>query len=370
MCKVKRNILIILLLTVLIPINVSASATYTTDDLRELMGMHRLSEDGSMTEIKSLLSICYKQEEWNELVSALGDIEDTELKDFKEKEDAWYQAKDKLEKDFTGNETLELVLEDYVDYQTAASLRSKYTDTNSYELSLIEADDISAKIAYANSLLNAVNDETNIGVIGNNMETFTQAKLLIAIPFGSTYSIESGKKQTNKGLTVLIQQGHKVYSQFNGLVTAVTANSVTVRTGSSIEMEYTGIKPLVKTKQKIKQYTAIGKTETKTMTVKFKLNTVYFDPLLLYGSRSNDWYGQWQNANPGCTIEKSDYSGLKDKLPEKLSEKAPDLDNAGAMINKDGTTAQIIIQGDNKYTDTPDNITTEKTEPGIIENGK
>lgn len=370
MCKIKRNIFIILLITVLIPINAYASVTYTTDDLRVLMGMHKLSEDGSMIEIKGLLSTCYKQEEWNELVSALGEIEVTALKDFKEKEDAWYQVKDILEKDFTSNKPLEIILDDYIEYQTASSLRGVYSDTNSFELSLIDVDDIKAKIAYANSLLDAVNDNTNIGNIGNEMKTFTKNKLLIAIPFGSSYSAESGRRQTNEGLTVLIQQGHKVYSQFNGLVTAVTANSVTVKTGSSIEIEYTDVQPLVETKQKIKQYTVIGKTETKTMTVKLKLNTVYFDPLLLYGSRSTDWYGQWQNANPGCTIEKSNYSGLMDSLPEKTSEKAPDFDNAGTMTNKDGTVAQIIIQGDNKYSDTPDNIITEEAEPGITRKGE
>lgn len=370
MYKKIRISLIMLLLAVLIPIKVYAADAYTTDDLRELMGMNRLTDDDSMAEIKGILSTCYKQKEWNELVLALGDIDEVQLKEFKETEDAWYQAKEILEEDFSSNKPIEIILDDYVEYETAASLRTEYTEKNSSELSLIDDTDIEAKIAYANSLLSAVNDYTNIGVIGNNMKSFTKDKLMVLIPFGKSFSIESGKKQTNDGLTVSIQQEHKIYSQFNGRVTAVTSDSVTVRTGNSIEIEYTGIQPMVETKQKVKQYNTLGKTKSKTMTVRFKLNTVYFDPLLLYGTRSAAWYEQWQNANPGCTIEKSDYSRLLDKLSENESIKASDLNQAGAMTDKDGTAAPIIIQGDNKYTDTPDNIITETTEPGIIDNGE
>jgi hypothetical protein len=370
MGKKIRLLLLMLLMIVFIPIKVYAADAYTTDDLREMMGMHRLTEDDSMAEIKGILSTCYKQKEWNELVLALGDIEEVQLKEFKETEDTWYQAKDILEEDFSSNKSIEIILNDYVEYETAASLRTEYTETNSFELSLINNADIDAKIAYANSLLSAVNDYTNIGEIGSNMKSFTKDKLMVYIPFGDSFSIESGKKQNNDGLTVSIQQDHKIYSQFNGKVTAVTADSVTVRTGSSLEIEYTGIKPLVETKQKIKQYNTLGKTKTKTMTIRFKLNTVYFDPLLLYGTRSTAWYEQWQNANPGCTIDKNDYSRLLDKLSENASAKASDLNQAGAMTDKNGTAAPIIIQGDNKYTDTPDNIITETTEPGIIVNGE
>jgi hypothetical protein len=35
-----------------------------------------------MAEIKGILSTCYKQKEWNELVLALGDIEEVQLKEF------------------------------------------------------------------------------------------------------------------------------------------------------------------------------------------------------------------------------------------------------------------------------------------------
>ena len=60
-------------------------------------------------------------------------------------------------------------------------------------------------------------------------------------------------------------------------------------------------------------------------------------------TKSAAWYEQWQNANPGCTIEKSDYSRLLDKLSENESVKASDLNQAGAMTDKDGTAAPIII---------------------------
>lgn len=372
MSKLKQNLIVILLLIfiLLIPINSYASNNNTIDDLRVLMGMHRLSEDGSMIEIKRLLSTSYKQKEWNELVSALGDIEDTQLDDFKEKEDAWYNAKDILESNFVCNEPTKTILNDYVNYQTIASIRVEYSKANSFELSLIDTNDIEAKIAYANSVLEATNDNTGIGVIGYKMKTFAQADLLISIPFGNSYSIDSGKKQSNKGLTISINQDYKVYSQFNGIITAVTDDSVTIKTGKSIEIEYTGIQPSVGKKQKVKQYAVIGKTKTKNMTIKFKLNTVYVDPLLLFGSRSIDWYEHWENSNPGCTIEKNNYSYLLDNLSDVIVEKTPVLNNAGEIIQEDGNTTQIIIQGDNNYTDTQDNLEIDKTETEIITNKK
>jgi preprotein translocase subunit YajC len=365
MSKSKRIFLIMLFMLLASPVYTFASKTYTTDDLRVLMGMNRLSEDSSMNEIKGILSSCYKQKQWNELVSALGKVGDTQLKEFKEKEDAWYSSKDILESNFISNKPIKTILSDYVNYQTAASLRAEYTK-DSFALSLIDNDDIEAKITYANSLMEAVNDNTNVGVIGNDMDSFTKDKLMITVPFGSSYSINSGKRQTNKVITLSIQKGRKIYSQFNGIVTAVTDNSVTIKTGKSIEMEYSGIKPCVEKKQKIKQYVVIGKTKTKNITVKLKLNTLYFDPLLLYGSRSSQWYEQWGNANPGCTIEEKDYSSLLDKLPE--TQAAPASESAGTMTDKKGNTTPITIQGDNSYTDTPDTIVIEKEEPGIIEN--
>ena len=363
MRKLKRILFFILVFILLIPVNSYASASYTTDDLRVLMGMHRLSEDGSMLEIKRLLSTCYKEKEWNELVSHLGEVGDEKIKEFKEKEDAWYNAKDILESNFVSNKPIKTILNNYVEYQTAASLRGVESNESYSDLSLIDDENIEAKIAYANSLLEAADDSTDIGIIGYKMKPFTKAGLLISIPFGSSYSIDSGKQQYNKGLTIAIKQKNKIYSQFNGIVTAVTDNSVTVRSGKSIEIEYLGIRPSVVKKQIVKQYNTIGKTKTKSITIKFKLNTVYADPLLLYGSRSGKWYEQWENSNPGCIIEKRDYSELRDSITADITagitKKAPDF-KAGTITDKAGKTEQITIQGDNNYTDTADNIVIEK----------
>jgi len=362
--------MVLIILILFFPSNIYASTSYSTDDLRVLMGMYRLSEDDAMKEIKNLLSTCYRQKEWNELVSSLEAVENIQLKDFKEKEDAWCRAKDNLELSFTSNNPIDIVLNDYINYQTAASLRVEYTKTNSYELSLIDTSDIEETIAYANSLLNAADDNTNIGIIGNDMKTFTKDKLLISVPFGNSYAIDSGEKRLSDGIKIDIQQGSDIYSQFNGIVTEVTDNSVIIKTGKSIELEYINIIPSVQKKQKVKQYNIIGKTKTKLMNVKFKLNTVYADPLLLYGSRSTDWYKQWENANPGCIIDKKDYSDLLDNLSGVELEAPAQPNQGGLIINEEGVISQLIIQGDNNYTDTPDNFLIEKTGPGIITNEK
>ena len=367
MCKWKRNIFAMLLI-LLIPIDSFASAKNTIDDLRVLMGMQRLSEHGYKTEIKRLLSTCYKQKEWNELVAALGEVEDAEWKDFIEKEDAWYQAKDILEANFISNKPIETILNDYTKYQTAASLRMEYTKTNAIELSFIDTNDIESNIAYANSLLESTTDATNIGVIGHNMKTFTQSNLLITVPFGRTISNVSGKELLSDGLTISIQQEHAICSQFHGMVTAVTEDSVTVKTGKSIEVEYLGIKPAVVKQQKVKQYDIIGTTKTNSMSIKFKMNTVYVDPLLLYGSRSTSWYEQWEKANPGCLIEEKDYSSLLDKLPEKMDEITSEAYNPGRIVSEEGNSAPIIMDGENNYKDTPDDVTIDKKDLDIIIN--
>ncbi|WFR59057.1 hypothetical protein QA584_08225 [Anaerocolumna sp. AGMB13025] len=364
MCKFMKKLFVILLSILLLPTHSYALAGYTTDDLRVLMGRERLSEEGTILEIKALLSTCYKQQEWNELVQGLKDVDDKELKDFKEKEDAWYQAKDKLEANFTGNKPIKTILSDYVNYQTAASHRAAYSKSDASGLSFIDAGDIKAKIDYANSILEGADDKTKIGVIGYKMKTFTKANLLITVPFGRSYSIDSGKEQDSNGLTIAVPQDIKVYSQFNGTVAGVTDNTVTIRTGKSIEIEYLGIKPAVGKNQKVKQYGLIGTTKSKTMTIKFKLNTVYEDPLLLYGSMSTVWYELWKSSNPGCAIDINNYTVLLDKLPEKEIEKAPELYNAGTITNQDGLSKKIIIEGDNGYTNTPDHLILDKTEAG------
>lgn len=368
MYKLKKSLWILLIFILLFPLNTYASASYSTDDLRVLMGMYRLSEDNSMKEIKNLLSTCYRQKEWNELVSSLVEVDNSQLNDFKEKEEAWYQAKDILEENFTNNKSVDIVLDDYINYQTASSVRVEYKTTNSYELSLIDTSDIEKTISYAKSLLAAVDDKTNIGDIGKDMQTFTKDNLLISVPFGNSFDINSGEKRLSNGIEISIQDGNEIFAQLNGIVTDVTVNSVTVKTGKSIEIEYIGIKPSVEKKQKIKQYNMIGKTKTKSMIIKFKLNTVYADPLLLYGSRSIKWYSSWEDANPGCTIDKKDYSELLDDLTVINPETASSANNGGITINEEGVVSQLLIQGDNNYMDTPDNLLIEKADSEIFTN--
>ena len=349
----------------MISIHATAATKYTTDDLRVLMGMDRLSDDSSMTEIRQLLSKCYQQKEYNELVNALEGIDNAQIKEFQEKEDAWYSAKEVLEANFINNKPIKTILDDYAVYKTAELQRVPYTEAKTVDLDLIDASDIEAKIKYAQSTLDAANDNTNIGVIGYDMETFTKADLSVITPFGNSISIDTGKSQVNDGLTIAIQKNHKIYSQFKGKVTKVTNNSVSIKTGKSIVIEYIGIAPSVRKNEKVKQYSIIGNAKSNKVLFKFKLNTVYVDPLLLYGSRSNVWYDSWANFNPGCMITKNDYSNLKDRLEKATNVIHSELNSAGTATNKDGTVTKIIVQGENSYTDTADNITIDKFIPEI-----
>jgi len=61
---------------------------------------------------------------------------------------------------------------------------------------------------------------------------------------------------------------------------------------------------------------------------------------------------------------------LLDNLAEAELEEKLQPNNAGLIISEDGITSKLIIQGENNYSDTPDNFTIEKIEPGIITDEK
>lgn len=366
MLKIKKIVIYLLCFVLYLAMNttVYSSKTNTTNDLRELMGMKRLEDEGLNKEILRLLSLTYKEEQWNELVEGLKDNIDFELKEFVEKEENYIKAKEELKESFCNNEDINQILELYIEYDTKNSLRGEQIYKNNYKLELLDTSDIETKLKYIESILYAAEDTVNIGVIGKAMNTFSKDNLLLTSVFGESRNIHTGKLEKNNGITIAIPNETPIYSQFHGKVTKVNHNSVEITTGNSLILTYKNITPTVRLNQNIKQYAELGTTKDNTMEFYVNLNTIYIDPLFLYGTRSQKWYDNWINSYPGSTYNTVDYSKLLDEIP-KIEQ--PEEIKGSTYINEKNEEESILFQGDNYYETTPDNIVIEKTVPGLIQ---
>lgn len=326
--KLKRVLYIALSILLLSPSGVVSAAT--ADDLREIIGDRRVTDN---TLIQDMRSIVYKyqksqyQKELIELLHELGDFgyEEKFNSLIKEKENALQV----LETSFKSNEEVKIVISYMNDVITVLDKLGALQKEDSYILDSFGEHDEEEAYQYAISVMDSVNDTFDLGNIGQGLEPPTQV-FVLKRPFGEI--IIPGKNiktQENKGIDLYVTQNIveetqvKIVSQFHGVVKDIVklengTYRIIINHGKSVQTIYENLSDIqVKEGTVVKQYELIGYASGDTIHFEVLLNTLPINPLFLYGKAGEYVYENWFVSNPGMSSNRLDFSNVKESYSNK-----------------------------------------------------
>ncbi|BCJ93082.1 hypothetical protein acsn021_06510 [Anaerocolumna cellulosilytica] len=355
--KVLYSIPFLALVLLYITLPVSAA---TTDDLRELIGSSRITDEAYIKEMKQIIyyyNSMERKEQLFELMKGLGN--EKEANDYEELLKKTSVAVDKLIKDFKAAKSQEVLLEDYNDIYTLLKKIDAVSVANTispaiYTTNIKEIEDL---FRYALSVKNSMDDNTEIGIIGEELLPPSGKDFQILRSFGENKIILSKPTiETSNGITMSVQMNSQVYSQFNGVVESVQKTEdgyrVVVTTGKSIECTYSTIRNVkVKSGSKVNQYDVIGTASNNNLLFSIQLNTVFINPLYLYGTKGITAYEKWMAANPEMVVTRADFSYVLKDIAEELESQQI----SSSIVNDEGEISEIIWEEGYEAPKMPDN---------------
>lgn len=309
----------------------------TENDLRDVMGIGKLNKKAISEKTDELVDRISRDETYNELVKILknNDISSniTEKEITEERE-----AYEKLIKGFNNCESASKVLEDFSSYdsytyyasQTSyGTLDADYADTTGSEKKL-------EKLKYLKKIMN---NKKNIGKIGSQCQPVTRNGIRVEEINENEVKIYTSKKE-------------KIYAVFSGFILKTNKNSITVQSGESIEITYSGIRSKKKSGEKVKQGDIIGKAKGLSITVSMKMAKKEQNVLFAYGPKGSEWYQDYVSENPwddSCL----DFSKVKDA--ENSSKKDTSDTKSSTYVITDGNKNRVKIAQPNVQS-TQDNV--------------
>jgi murein DD-endopeptidase MepM/ murein hydrolase activator NlpD len=344
---------------VLLYITLPVSAA-TTDDLRELIGGSRVTEEAYIKEMKQIIyyyNSMERKEQLFELMKGLGN--EKEISDYEDLLKKTSLSVDKLVKDFKAAKSPAVLLEDYNDiYSMLKKIDAvSVADTISPAIYTTNVKDIEDLYQYALSVKKSIDDNTEIGILGEELLPPSGKDFQLVQSFGENKIILSNPTiETSNGITMSVRMNSQVYSQFNGVVESVLKTEdgykVVITTGKSIECIYSNIGNIrVKNGSKVKQYDVLGTAGNNKLIFSVKLNTVFINPLYLYGTKGITAYEKWMAANPEMVVTRTDFSYvLKDIVKESESQQT-----SASIVNDEGETSEIIWEDGYEAPEIPDN---------------
>lgn len=288
-------------------------AAATENDLRYVTGVGRLSEKAIQKKIDKFSDRLALDNTYNEMVAYVKanglSTNITEKRVENEK-----KAYESLMSDFDSGKSASAVKEALSKYNSYAQpdYESVGTDT---AMDYTDTTKVKAKIASLKELSVIAKDRTDIGGVSNKAPRVAGKVLRI-------YSLGRGKTG------FFTDKKEKIYCVFSGLIIKMTDKSVTVRSGKTIEITYSGIRPAegLKTGQKVMQKTLIGRSRGTHITVLSKMGGKDFDFVTALGQKGKTAYNEYIAENPwseyAVDINKmictnSYGSGIKKKKKEK-----------------------------------------------------
>lgn len=285
----------------------------TVDDARELVGFQKSTYEGLGDDYQSIASKYIAAEQHN-FAAALGELgvnkdEDTEAQEAQNRQvQAEIEAAENEMVDrFVSNEPVELVQESLTKVEAAKAKLVEIQEKGVHvQLEYVE-NRYTEEYRRLVSLLNSRGDDFNIGDLGSDMRVFTEGYHKIVEPFGEVKMTSRTEIQHNDGVTWSSAEGASVLSQWNGTVTMVYESatrgaSVEIGSGSGMLVTYSGLKEVyVVDGSEVAQYQQIG-TSSGNVYMTVKIDGIYVNPLLLYGSRGVTFYSEWATENPGLVV--------------------------------------------------------------------
>lgn len=282
-------------------VNVSAC---TIDDLREMLGMVRSTEEEYLEKINVIINSYNMIEEHNELISMINSYGykmevNSDLKDIKKKVESEENEFEHLVKNGGSIKEIKGVLNGLEkDKEIYENLL-----VNEKKMDKLDFRENEYKEAYKHVmlLLENIGDETDIGNIGNNISMPTRLDMNVHEMYGNI----KGKGKNTKLVISSGKYGTDAMSMFNGTVTKILKNknkkyTIRIKVTPLLYLEYSNLDNCTVTKnQYIPSGCSIGYTKNKNkIGLKVTLDEQTINPLLLMGKKGWELYSSWIMHNP------------------------------------------------------------------------
>lgn len=335
----------------------------TADDLREIIGDRQVTDETLIHDMRSIVYKYQKSKYQKELIEKLHELGDF---GYEEKLSSLIEEKERalqvLETSFKENEEVNIVIPYMNDVITVLDQLGALQKEDSYILDSLGENDDEEAYQYSISVMNSVNDSFDLGIIGKGLEPPTQV-FILRRPFGKIMIPgKSIKRQENKGIDLYVSKNLVgetkvgIVSQFHGIVKDIVklengTYQIIINHGKSVQTIYEELIDIqVKEGTKVKQYELIGYASCDIIHFEVLLNTMPINPLFLYGKAGEYAYENWYVSNPGMTMNKLDFSNVK----ENYSKKDVDNEVASNAIGKSiedtiENTIEEIVAVENNY---------------------
>ena len=342
LCKSKVKRVLCLALSILVLNSSVFASAATADDLREIIGDRRVTDETLIQDMRSIVYKYQKSQYRKELIDKLHELGDFGYEEkfnslIKEKEIS-LQA---LETSFKANEGVSIVISYMNDVIAVLERLGALQKEDSYTLERFDENDEDEAYQYAISVMDSINDTFNLGIIGQGLEPPTRV-LILRRPFGEIMIPgKNVKKEDNKGIDLYVTQNTveetnvEIVSQFHGVVKDIVkledeTYRIIINHGKSIQTIYENLIDIpVKEGTTVKQYEVIGHASCETIHFEVLLNTIPINPLFLYGKAGENAYENWYVSNPGWTIDRVDFSNIKESAKETA-----EISNPASITNE------------------------------------
>lgn len=299
--KIIRLIQGILLLTAVTATYPNSIHAATENDLREVMGIGRIDKSALQEKTDALTDRLVREENYNELASILKEKGMTLRLTEKEADEEKNAYKDMM-KSFDSCDSASSVIDKFSEYDSY-TYYSDQTSIGSLDAEYINTSGTKKKLAKLDTLRKIMKNKEDIGKVGSSMT-------------GITNDISQIQKVDEGALSISTEKKDKVRSTFSGKVTERKKNSVTIASGQTISVTYSGVKSSLEPGASVKQGDVIGKSSGSRIRISMTMNGAKENILLAYGADGNEFYSSYLSENPWAD-NILDFSNVKDSSSKK-----------------------------------------------------
>lgn len=315
----KRIICLILLGTIVFSLIASTATAFaaTENDLRDVMGIGRISKEKIKKQTNILVERLAREEEYNDLVKFLranqfnASIQKSEIANAK-------ASYNKMIDVFQTNPNTSDVINALVTYNSHLLTEDDEYDAGDKDYPLKSTKVLKEKITALRTLQSIEQSNIDVGMVGKDVPNITQKDMKVTNINSQYTSFRTKPKK-------------RIYNLLTGSILKKTRNSVTVQAGRTIYITYKGVSCYKPIGTKVKQGTALGKATGANIKVALEENTKDYDILLIYGKRGKSYFDDYASENPWQEYF-IDFSNTKEHpTKQKVKEKVPQsyLDDHG-----------------------------------------
>lgn len=345
---------------------------YTEDDVRDLLGKERVDGVFTQSEINMIVEQYEKIERANLYLKMFERVKDLTINDelieeYKKLESELEIAHSDLAKSFQGGSNIDIVLKDKSKLESLLHRISNMKKVG-YSINVEYLPNIwEDKYLQVQNIVNQLNDQFEIGYVGNGLKIPLDSSMSIEYPYGLRLNETEDALYMNEGIGFRAKIGTMVLSQWNGIVERIyngsVGKTVEIRHGNSLKTVYKNVGNVkVSVGEKVSQYQVIGellRTSEDNLNGVLHLE-VYIDgesvnPIYLYGEEGLKSFKTFVSLNP------EDYMQLLDI--EKIIKNEPTKQEENNEIEEKSNTSYFNI--DEFY----ENMLREKEEKERVKNG-